>query len=64
MFWFKSCPKCHGDLHRDLDEYGTFVSCLQCGMYLTQIEESQEILSRVSPRQPQVLPIELEPITA
>ena len=31
MFWFKGCPRCSGDLYKDHDQYGTFVSCVQCG---------------------------------
>ncbi len=32
MFFFKGCPKCHGDLYVDGDSYGAFVECLQCGL--------------------------------
>ncbi len=32
MFWLKGCPRCCGDLHVDNDQYGSFVSCLQCGL--------------------------------
>lgn len=32
MFWLKGCPRCSGDLYSDRDQYGTFVSCLQCGL--------------------------------
>ena len=32
MFWFKQCPRCTGDLVRESDQYGDFVSCMQCGM--------------------------------
>ena len=39
MFWFKSCPKCHGDLYQDSDTYGTYLACLQCGSYLTEADE-------------------------
>ncbi len=45
MFWFKSCPKCHGDLYRDSDTYGTYVACLQCGSYLTEADEMRLELS-------------------
>ena len=31
MIYFKSCPKCRGDLTLGQDTYGTFISCLQCG---------------------------------
>ena len=40
MFWFKACPRCHGDLTSDHDTYGPYVSCIQCGHYLSQAEES------------------------
>ncbi len=32
MYFFKQCPRCNGDLVTDSDQYGEFVSCLQCGM--------------------------------
>ena len=32
MFWLKGCPHCSGDLYVDQDQYGSFVSCLQCGL--------------------------------
>jgi hypothetical protein len=42
--WLKSCPRCHGDLfqeaaigmHRVANHY---VSCLQCGHVLSEVEE-------------------------
>ena len=49
MFWFKACPKCHGDLASDQDPYGRYVSCIQCGHYLSQAEESR--LEAVSQRE-------------
>ena len=41
MFWFKGCPKCHGDLYRDSDVYGSYVVCFQCSHYLTVAEEAR-----------------------
>jgi len=41
MFWFKSCPKCHGDLYRNSDTYGTYIACMQCSHYLTQADETR-----------------------
>ena len=41
MFWFKSCPKCHGDLYRASDTYGTYIACMQCSHYLTQADETR-----------------------
>ena len=31
MFWFKQCPRCSGDLFEDKDQYGAFITCMQCG---------------------------------
>ena len=31
MFWFKRCPRCSGDLFEETDQFGIFVTCLQCG---------------------------------
>ncbi len=45
MFWFKSCPKCHGDLYRDSDTFGTYIACMQCSHYLTQADETRLELS-------------------
>jgi hypothetical protein len=39
MMWLRACPRCRGDLHLELDHFGDFVSCLQCGAIL---DESQE----------------------
>ena len=33
MFWFKLCPRCSGDLLEDRDQYGYFVTCMQCGFH-------------------------------
>ena len=39
MFWFKSCPRCHGDLFSGLDIHGPYIACLQCSHELTPAEE-------------------------
>ena len=31
MIWFKGCPRCTGDLFHERDQYGHFVTCVQCG---------------------------------
>ena len=31
MYFLKQCPRCNGDLATDSDQYGEFVSCMQCG---------------------------------
>ncbi len=33
---FKACPKCHGDLIDGRDQYGSYLSCIQCGRYMTK----------------------------
>jgi hypothetical protein len=40
MFWLKSCPRCHGDLHENTDVYGGYIDCFQCGHYLTAEEDA------------------------
>ena len=30
MIYFRSCPRCKGDVHLNSDSFGTFMSCLQC----------------------------------
>ena len=47
MFILKSCPKCHGDLVDELDEYSrtrftseTDFACLQCGYRLRPAERN------------------------
>ena len=64
MFWFKSCPKCQGDLYKNSDVYGTFISCLQCGYYLTQVQEAQVRSSDAGVEQRQLFPVELERVAA
>ena len=32
MYFLKQCPRCGGDLTTDSDQYGDYVSCLQCGL--------------------------------
>ena len=39
MFWLKSCPRCRGDLFQDRDRYGWYISCLQFGHHLNEVEE-------------------------
>jgi hypothetical protein len=40
-FWFKECPKCHGDLREEWDTLGEYITCMQCGYTLTHTEELQ-----------------------
>ena len=31
MYLLKQCPRCNGDLATGSDQYGQYVSCMQCG---------------------------------
>ena len=64
MFRFKSCPRCHGDLYRDSDIYGTYIACLQCGHYFTQVEEAKVGLSPDTLERRKMAPVELERVAA
>ena len=48
MFWLRSCPKCHGDLHDIHDIGDRYVSCIRCGGILTA--EQERILPRATIR--------------
>lgn len=53
MFWFKKCPRCSGDLFEENDQYGSFITCMQCGFSKDAAE------SIIDPQQ-----IDLEPVPA
>jgi predicted nucleic-acid-binding Zn-ribbon protein len=40
-YWFKECPKCHGDIREQWDTLGEYIACMQCGYTLTHTEELQ-----------------------
>ncbi len=44
MYWLKQCTKCGGDLASNSDQYGPYISCMQCGQY-----RDIEIKEAVSP---------------
>ena len=53
MIKLKACPKCHGDLYLQKDQYGRYMNCLQCGYLLELLEEPSEFsLSEGSRRTP------------
>ncbi len=39
MVFYKSCPKCTGDMHIRRDLYGDFRECLQCGLLQDLVEK-------------------------
>ena len=38
MFWFKRCPRCSGDLFEENDQFGRFITCMQCGFSKDTVE--------------------------
>lgn len=48
MFWFKGCPRCTGDLYEDRDQYGPFITCVQCG-FSKDIMEKLEAPLNINP---------------
>lgn len=40
-YWLKGCPRCRGDLREEADQYGAFISCVQCGFIPTESEEAR-----------------------
>lgn len=40
MMWRRACPRCRGDLVLELDHFGEFISCFQCGTILDDSQES------------------------
>ena len=69
MIKLKACPKCHGDLYLQRDQYGRYMSCLQCG-YLKELlgellEETPEKLTAISITEPtRNSPAEVERLAA
>ena len=55
MIYFGACPKCEGDVTLSHDSYGSFLSCLQCGL-MRDVESQPAAVYR--PRQ--VNPVWLE----
>ena len=45
MIYFKSCPRCEGDVNVRTDWYGEYMECLQCGW---SKDTSQDVLSRLA----------------
>ena len=42
MLFLKACPKCSGALFLEVDMYGRYIKCLQCG-FLKDTGANQEI---------------------
>ena len=44
MVFYRSCPKCRGDMHIREDVYGDFRECIQCGLLQDLSEQSSSEL--------------------
>ena len=64
MYWLKACQKCHGDLCRDTDVYGTYLACLQCGSHTTEAEQVWSGLNTAEFRVQPITPAQLELLAA
>ncbi|MCH8826816.1 MAG: hypothetical protein J4O08_06800 [Chloroflexi bacterium] len=40
MVWLKSCRRCGGDLYMETDQFGSYVSCFQCGAAVANFDEN------------------------
>lgn len=38
IIYFKACPRCHGDATESMALEGTYLTCLQCGYELTDLD--------------------------
>ncbi len=47
-YWLKNCPRCQGDLREEADQYGAFISCVQCGHIPTEAEEARLLETRTT----------------
>ena len=62
MIWFKSCPRCEGDIVANSDHFGAYKSCLSCG-YVDDLEEDWLCQSKPNlSEQPYDRPVLLEPL--
>jgi len=41
VLWLRSCPRCQGALYEEVDTYGHYISCLNCGHHLSRYEEER-----------------------
>ena len=50
MMQLKSCPKCHGDMFIERDNFGPFQQCLQCGLIKDLVDPSALVTQPVQPK--------------
>ena len=48
MLYFKACPRCKGDVHRDRDVFGEYLKCLQCGHMVDLVKVHGRLTTHVS----------------
>lgn len=46
--YLKACPRCHGDIALDDDQFGRYMECLQCGFLVRP--KAEETPSPIIPR--------------
>jgi DNA-directed RNA polymerase subunit RPC12/RpoP len=46
--YLKACPRCHGDIALDDDQFGRYMECLQCGFLVRP--KAEDTPSPVAPR--------------
>ncbi len=44
ILFYKSCPRCRGDMHDSRDMYGTYRVCVQCG-HMVDLAEPNRLAS-------------------
>ena len=42
MIYFKSCPRCRGDVCLTIDIFGKYLSCLQCGFLRDIVDDAPQ----------------------
>jgi len=42
MVFYRSCPKCKGDMDTKRDLYGGFKECLQCGLLQDLVQDQRQ----------------------
>ena len=58
MLYMKACPRCHGDVKLDRDNYGVYAKCLQCG-FNRDFSVKRDTLPVISELEtPEVQPVE------
>ena len=58
MYWLKQCTKCGGDLASNSDQYGPYISCMQCGQYRDiEIKEDMSPVKRLGTVQPSTVAV-------